>query len=76
VFLVNWGTTGLDLTLSLDGTDADRYPSLIVTRTSRGHEAERLGRLRLANGSGTLDLPPRSLTTLFPAGLEATADDT
>jgi O-glycosyl hydrolase len=75
VFLVNSGPTGVDLTLSLDGTDAARYPSLIVTRTARGHNAERLGRLRLLNGSGTLDLPPRSLTTLFPAGQEPASDD-
>jgi O-glycosyl hydrolase len=75
VFLVNSGPTGVDLSLSLEGTDAAHYPSLIVTRTARGHNAERLGRMRLVNGSGTLDLPPRSLTTLFPAGQEPASDD-
>jgi hypothetical protein len=75
VFLVNSGPTGVDLALSLEGSDSARYANLIVTRTSRGHNAERLGRLRLVNGSGTLDLPPRSLTTLFPAGQEPASDD-
>jgi O-glycosyl hydrolase len=75
VFLVNQGPSEIDLSLSLEGADAARYPSLVVTQTDRGHNAERLGRLRLVDGSGSLSLPPRSLTTLFPAGQEEPADD-
>jgi hypothetical protein len=74
LFLVNQGQAALDLSVSLEGADAARYPALAVTRTSRGHAAEPLSRLGLVDGSGVVGLPPRSLTTLFPSGQEP-ADD-
>src|SRR4051794_32208151 len=68
VFLINQDFNPLELTLTLAGTEADRYGSLVLTRTDRDHKAERLGRVRLQDGVGQLMLPARSITTLFPAG--------
>ena len=71
VFLVNQGVDDIDLTLDLAGNDASGFPILTVWRTDRGHNAEGIGRLQLQNGSGSLFLPARSLTTLFPFGAVA-----
>ena len=70
IFLVNQEFQPVDLSLTLAGADAGRYPSLVVTTTDRTHRAERLGRLTLRDGIGQLTLSPRSVTTLFPAGNE------
>jgi len=69
---LDWGP--LDLSIALSGAAADSYPSWTITRTERGHLGEHLGRLRFEDGSAALQLPPRSITTLFPAGLSPTAD--
>ena len=68
VFLVNQDFNPLDLTLTLTGSDPSQYPSLAVTRTERTRKAEQVGRVRLHDGVGQLTLPPRSLSTLVPAG--------
>jgi O-glycosyl hydrolase len=74
IFLVNQEFNPLDLSLVLTGEDANGYQSLTVMRTGRGGQlGERLGRVRLNDGSGQLTLSPRSITTLYPSGLEATA---
>ena len=65
----------LDLTFTLKGEEASRYPSMVVMRTERARQAERLGRLSLAHGSGLLTLSPRSITTLFPAGAGPRLDE-
>jgi O-glycosyl hydrolase len=75
VFLVNQDFGPLDLTLRLIGAEANRYSSLVVTRTDRTRRAERLGRLNLEDSVGQLTLPPRSITTLSPAGAGALPDD-
>jgi O-glycosyl hydrolase len=62
----NWGDIGLTLQLSDDASG--RFDDWTVTRTARGHLAERIGRLKLDHSIGDLTLPPRSITTLFPAG--------
>jgi hypothetical protein len=62
----DWGP--LELTLALNGRGADRYSSLSVTRTERGRLGERLGRVRIDGGVASMVLPPRSITTLVPAG--------
>jgi O-glycosyl hydrolase len=74
VILVNQDFAPLDLTLTLTGSDAARYRSLAVTRTDRMHKAEAVGRVRLDDGVGQFTLPPRSISTLFPAGTEAVPD--
>jgi hypothetical protein len=74
IFLISQDYGELDLTLELAGSAAARFPQWIVTRTARGHQAERMGRLRLTDGIGRLSLPPRSITTLFPAGANPDAD--
>jgi hypothetical protein len=51
-----------------DRSNCTSYPDLVVTRTSRGHLDEGPGWLRLQDGAEVLTLPPRSITTLFPAG--------
>jgi O-glycosyl hydrolase len=66
--LVNQDWGPLDLTLALNGRGADRYSSLSVTRTERGRLGERLGRVRIDGGVASMVLPPRSITTLVPAG--------
>jgi hypothetical protein len=71
VFLVNQEFQPIDLGLRLTGADAGRFPSLVVTMTDRTHHAERTGRVTLQDGMGQLTLPPRSVTTLFPAGDDA-----
>ena len=68
VFLVNQGVDDINLTLDLGGSDATKFPILTGWRTDREHKAENVGRLRLQDGSGSLFLPARSLTTLFPVG--------
>jgi O-glycosyl hydrolase len=68
VFLVNQGVDEIVLTLDLAGSGVTKFPAFAVRRTDRDHNAEGLGRLRLQDGNGSLTLPPRSLTTLFPVG--------
>ncbi len=70
IFLVNQSVDEVDLTLGLTGAGVPTFPSLAVWRTDREHSAEPFGRVQLQGGSGSLALPPRSLTTLFPAGAE------
>ena len=55
-------------------SSADRATTACCS-TSRGHLAETLGRVRLQDGSGALSLPPRSITTLFPAGAGPQVDE-
>jgi hypothetical protein len=71
VFLVNQGVDDIDLTLDLGGTAAAKFPILTAWRTDREHKAENIGRLRLHDGTGSLSLPARSITTLFPVGVVA-----
>jgi hypothetical protein len=68
VFLVNQGSDEVDLDLALAGAQAGQYPVFGVWRTDREHKAEPLGRVQVQDGLAHLALPPRSLTTLFPAG--------
>jgi glucosylceramidase len=75
VFLVNQAFDPVSLTLTLSGQSADRYPSLVVTRTDRTEEAKRLGRVDLQQGVGQVELPPRSITTLYPAGAGPQIDE-
>jgi len=75
VFLVNRGVDDINLMLQLGGLDAARFPLLSVWRTDRDHNAEGIGRLQLQDGSGSLFLPARSLTTLFPFGAVADPSD-
>jgi O-glycosyl hydrolase len=75
IFLVNQDFVPVDLTLELSRGDASRYPELSVTRTERGRLAERVGRVGLQDGEGRLTLPPRSITTLFPAGAGPQLED-
>jgi hypothetical protein len=72
IFLVSQDYGTLDLTLDLTG--ANGFSSWIVTRTARGHLADTLGRLQVRDGIGRLTLPPRSITTLFPAGASPAQD--
>ena len=69
----DWGP--LDLTLSLSGGSAVDVASWSVTRTERGHLGERLGRVRVEDGSAQMLLPPRSITTLVPSGQSPIVDD-
>jgi len=71
VFLVNRGVDDINLSLDLGGNDVSKFSLLSVWRTDREHKAENVGRLRLRDGSGSLFLPARSLTTLFPVGAVA-----
>ena len=71
VFLVNRGVDDINLSLDLGGNDVTKFSLLSVWRTDREHKAENVGRLRLRDGSGSLFLPARSLTTLFPVGAVA-----
>ncbi|HLZ29002.1 MAG TPA: hypothetical protein VKV73_16930 [Chloroflexota bacterium] len=75
IFLINQDFSPTDLSLTLTGPDQGAYPDLVVTRTSRGHLGEALGWVRLHAGDGSLTLPPRSITTLFPAGTAPQGDD-
>jgi O-glycosyl hydrolase len=75
VFLINQDFGPLDLSLTLNGSDARRFPSMVVTQTDRTRRAERIGRLRLDGGAGRLTLSPRSIVTLFPAGDGPLPDD-
>ncbi|HEX8966383.1 MAG TPA: glycosyl hydrolase [Chloroflexota bacterium] len=70
VFMVNQDFSPLDVRLSLSGSDASQYRELTVTRTERGRTAQPVGRLRLSDNIGELTIPPRSVTTLFPAGAD------
>jgi hypothetical protein len=74
IFIVNQDFVPVDTTLTLSGDDALSYPQMVVTRTARGQQAEPLGRVDLYNGEAQLELPPRSITTLFPAGATPTED--
>jgi O-glycosyl hydrolase len=69
----DWGP--LDLTLTVGGAAASRYPSWAITRTERGHLGEAAGRVQFQDGVAHLQLPPRSITTLVPAG-QSPLDDT
>ena len=69
----DWGP--LDLTLRLSGGNAVDVASWSVTRTERGHLGERLGRVRVVDGSAQMMLPPRSITTLVPSGQTPIVDD-
>jgi len=71
VILVNQSLDEIELTLHLAGSTHARFPEMVVWRTDDDHRGELLGRMHLQNGSGTLVLPARSLTTLFPAGVAA-----
>jgi O-glycosyl hydrolase len=75
IFMVNQDFIPVDLTLELNGQDAATYPSMSVTRTSRQHTADHIGRVSLADGVGQLSLPPRSITTLYPVGAGPQPDD-
>ena len=75
IFLVNQDFASQNLTLNLTGSDASAYATMDVTRTERSRQAEHVGRLRLQNGVGQLTLPPRSITTLLPAGSGPPVDD-
>ncbi len=68
VFIVNQAFNPVDMTLTLDGSDLDRYPSRVVTRTDRTHHADRLGHMLVQDGNARDILPARSVTTLFPEG--------
>ena len=68
VFLVNQAFAPVNLTLTLTGRDSSHYYALVVTRTDRTRHAERLGRILVQDGMAQDVLPPRSITTLFPAG--------
>jgi O-glycosyl hydrolase len=73
VILVSQAWGSIDLTLQLSGGDADQLRDWVVIRTARGgHLAERMGRFKLEDGQGELILPPRSITTLVPAGATTT----
>jgi len=76
IFLVSQDYGELNVTVDLAGADSRQFPAWIVTRTSRGHLAEVLGRLRFQDGVGHITLPPRSITTLFPAGAAPAANQT
>jgi hypothetical protein len=75
VFLVNQEFNPVDLTFTLTGAESSWYPVLGVTRTERNRQAEHVGRVRLQDGIAQLSLPPRSITTLFPAGAGPEPDD-
>ena len=75
LFLVNQGGAEVDLNVHLRGESAARFSALALWRTDRDHKAEPLGRVHLQDGFGQLILPPRSLTTLFPAGAAVSPDD-
>jgi hypothetical protein len=74
IMLVNQEFNPLDITLTLSGSDSGRYESLTVTRTDRTRKAEPVGRVRLQDGVGQFTLPPRSVSTLFPAGTDPLPD--
>ena len=76
IFLVSQDYGELNVTVDLKGGDCRRFAEWVVTRTSRGHLADRMGRLRFHDGVGQITLPPRSITTLFPAGVSVDADST
>ena len=73
IILVSEAFGSIDLNVDLPGS---RYEDWTVTRTARGHLAEVVGRLKLSGDQGQLTLPPRSITTLFPAGAESLVSDT
>ncbi len=75
IFVVNQQSEEIDLTIELSGSGADRFDEFTVWRTDRGYKAERLGRLQVADGSGRMSIPPRSLTTLFPSGAATVPGD-
>lgn len=75
IFLVNQEFAPLDVTVTLTGPDVTNYPSFGVTRTERTRKAEQVGRVRFQDGAGQLTLPPRSITTLFPAGAGPQLDE-
>ena len=68
ILLISQDFGELDLTIKLQGASATRYPSWSVTRFARGHVGGLMGRQRFQDGTAQLILPPRSITTLFPAG--------
>jgi hypothetical protein len=74
IVLVNQDWGPLDLTLALGGGRAADYTTWSVTRTERGHLGERMGRVRFEDGSASILLPPRSLTSLVPSGTNPLLD--
>ncbi len=75
IFVVNQAADEVELQLDLTGIGAVSVTALSVWRTDRTHSAERLGRVRLQDGSSRLWLPGRSLTTLFPPGAAIDSTD-
>lgn len=75
VFVVNQEFRPIDLSLSLYGADQASYPSLAMTLTDRTHHAERIGRVHLDDGVGRVEIGPRSIATLFPAGMGVQPED-
>jgi O-glycosyl hydrolase len=69
----DWGP--LDLGITLEGASGERYSTWTITRTERGHLGEAMGRMRFEDGVARIMLPPRSITTLVPAGESPTGDD-
>lgn len=69
IFLVNQAFDPLDLRLTFSGSTVGEIDTLSVTRTDRSHHAEFMGHLNLTGGSAALVLPPRSITTLAPDGV-------
>ena len=76
IILVSDDFGPIDLTLDVPGAENAHFTNFTVTRTARGHLAETVGRLKLVNDEGQLTLPPRSITTLYPAGADRLASDT
>lgn len=72
IFVVNQAADEVELQLDLTGAGAAAVTSLSLWRTDRTHTAERLGRVRLQDGSSTVWLPGRSVTTLFPTSAAIT----
>ena len=68
VILVNQPSSDLSVDVSFMGSRTTAVKALGVWRTDADHRAERLGRVQLGNGTASLILPPRSVTTLFPTG--------
>jgi len=75
IFVVNWGVDQVNTSVALSGANSSNISSFSVWRTNRERKAERIGRLRLADGAGNLTLPARSITTLYPPGAPINAED-
>jgi O-glycosyl hydrolase len=73
IVLVNQDWGALDVTIELNG--AGPYTSWTLTRTERGRLGELMGRVRFDDATTTLRLPPRSITSLMPAGASVLVDE-